>query len=61
VTSAMRSPKLGKSIALARVDVTHHAIGTKVEIGKLDGHQKRLPATIAGFAHYDPQKLKPRS
>ncbi len=61
VTSAMRSPKLGKSIALARVDVTHHEIGTKVEIGKLDGHQKRLPATIVGFAHYDPQKLKPRS
>ena len=61
VTSAMRSPKLGKSIALARVDVTHHETGTKVEIGKLDGHQKRLPATIVGFAHYDPQKLKPRS
>ena len=61
VTSAMRSPKLGKSIALARVDVTHHETGTKVEIGKLDGHQKRLPANIVGFAHYDPQKLKPRS
>ena len=46
VTSAMRSPLLGKNIALARVDVTHHAVGTAVEIGKLDGHQKRLPATI---------------
>ena len=61
ITSAMRSPILGKSIALARVDVAHHEIGTAVEIGKLDGHQKRLPASIVPFAHYDPQKLKPRS
>jgi aminomethyltransferase len=61
ITSAMRSPILGKNIALARVDVTHHAVGTEVEIGKLDGHQKRLAATIVPFAHYDPQKLKPRS
>lgn len=61
VTSSMRSPLLGKNIALARVDVAHHAVGTQVEIGKLDGHQKRLPATIVPFAHYDPQKTKPRS
>jgi aminomethyltransferase len=57
----MRSPILGKNIALARVDVAHHAVGTEVEIGKLDGHQKRLPATIVPFAHYDPQKTRPRS
>lgn len=61
VTSSMRSPILGKNIALARVDVTHHDVGTEVEIGKLDSHQKRLPATIVPFAHYDPKKLKPRS
>ncbi|MCE8535814.1 trimethylamine-oxide aldolase Tdm [Ruegeria pomeroyi] len=61
VTSSMRSPILGKNIALARVDVAHHEVGTKVEIGKLDGHQKRLPATIVPFAHYDPQKTRPRS
>ena len=61
VTSSMRSPLLGKNIALARVDVTHHEVGTKVEIGKLDGHQKRLPATIVPFAHYDPQKKRPRA
>jgi aminomethyltransferase len=61
VTSSMRSPILGKNIALARVDVAHHAVGTEVEIGKLDGHQKRLPATIVPFAHYDPQKTRPRS
>lgn len=61
VTSAMRSPLLKKNIALARVDVAHSEIGTELEIGKLDGHQKRLPATIVPFAHYDPTKSKPRS
>ncbi|WP_238368789.1 trimethylamine-oxide aldolase Tdm [Mesobacterium pallidum] len=61
VTSSMRSPLLGKNIALARVDVAHHAVGTEVEIGKLDGQQKRLPARIVPFAHYDPQKTRPRS
>ncbi|MDK3075810.1 DUF1989 domain-containing protein [Sedimentitalea sp. JM2-8] len=61
VTSSMRSPLLGKNIALARLDVTHAEIGTKVEIGKLDGQQKRLPAEVVPFAHYDPKKEKPRS
>ncbi len=61
VTSSMRSPILKKNIALARVDATHAAVGTEVEIGKLDGHQKRLPARIVPFAHYDPKKERPRS
>ena len=61
VTSAMRSPLLGKNIALARVDVAHHDIGTEVEVGKLDGLQKRLPARIVPLSHYDPQKMRPRS
>jgi aminomethyltransferase len=61
VTSSMRSPLLGKNIALARVDVAHAEVGTSLEIGKLDGHQKRLPATIVPFAHYDPKKERPQS
>ncbi|PSJ58866.1 DUF1989 domain-containing protein [Pseudaminobacter soli (ex Li et al. 2025)] len=61
ITSSMRSPVLGKNIALARLDVTHADIGTEVEIGKLDGQQKRLPARVVPFAHYDPQKTRPRS
>lgn len=61
VTSSMRSPKLKKNIALARIDVAHAALGTEVEIGKLDGHIKRLPATIVRFPHYDPEKKLPRS
>jgi len=61
ITSAVRSPILGKNIALARVDIAHADIGTEVEIGKLDGHMVRLPATITAFPHYDPKKEKPRS
>ena len=62
VTSAMRSPLLKKNIALARIDVAHADVGTEVEIGKLDGHQMRLPAKIAEtLAAYDPKKEKPRS
>ena len=61
ITSATRSPILGKTIALARIDVMHASPGTEVEIGKLDGHQKRLPATIVPLSHYDPQKTRPRS
>jgi aminomethyltransferase len=61
VTSACRSPILGKNIALARMDVLNSELGTAVEIGKLDGLQKRLPARITKFAHYDPEKTRPRS
>ena len=57
----MRSPMLKKNIALARVDIVHSEVGTRVEVGKLDGQQKRLPATIVPFAHYDPRKTRPRS
>lgn len=62
VCSSMRSPLLGRNIAMARIDVAHAAPGTELEIGKLDGHQKRLPATVrADLAAYDPTKSKPRS
>ncbi|VVB49358.1 Glycine cleavage system T protein [Beijerinckiaceae bacterium RH AL1] len=60
VTSATRSPILGKTIALARLDVAAAEIGGKVEVGKLDGHQKRLPATIVPFPHFDPEKTRVR-
>ncbi len=61
VTSATRSPILKKNIALARVDVMYAAPGTALEIGKLDGHQKRIPAVVVPLSHYDPQKTRPRS
>lgn len=56
ITSAMKSPILGKVIALARVDLTVAEEGTALEVGQLDGHQKRLPATVCRFAHFDPTK-----
>ncbi|MFD1330999.1 DUF1989 domain-containing protein [Methylopila musalis] len=61
ITSATRSPVLGKTIALARLDVTCAEIGGAVEIGKLDGQQKRIPATVVGFPHYDPEKTRVRA
>ena len=60
VTSGMRSPVLNRTIALARIDVHHAAHGAAVEIGKLDGQQKRLPAVIVPFPHYDPEKKRVR-
>ena len=56
ITSAMKSPWLGKTIALARLDITHAEPGTAVEVGQLDGQQKRLKATVTGFPHFDPTK-----
>ena len=56
VTSGVRSPVLKKNIALCRMAVEYAAIGTEVEVGKLDGHQKRLPAKVIAFPFYDPEK-----
>ncbi|MET0200492.1 MAG: DUF1989 domain-containing protein, partial [Gaiellaceae bacterium] len=61
ITSGMRSPLLGKNIALCRMAVQHADEGTEVEVGKLDGHQKRIPATVVPIPFYDPKKERPRS
>ncbi len=61
ITSATRSPILAKNIALCRMDIQHAEVGTRVEIGKLDGHQKRIPASVVPFPFYDPEKLRVRS
>ena len=61
ITSGCISPTLNKNIALCRIDVGHSELGNEVEIGKIDGHQKRIPAKIVGFPHYDPKKTKVRS
>ena len=61
VTSGMISPILNKNIALCRMDVKYSDIGTKIEIGKLDGHQKRIEAKVVKFPFYDPEKLKVKS
>ncbi len=60
ITSAVRSPILRKNVALCRIQVEHSESGTEVEVGKLDGKQKRLPAKVVGFPFYDPTKSRVR-
>ncbi len=60
VTSATRSPILERTIALARLDPVHAEIGTELEVGQLDGQQKRLKATVVRFPHFDPEKTRVR-
>lgn len=61
ITSATHSPTFGRWIALARVDVRHAAPDTALEVGKLDGRQKRIPAQVVRFPHYDPDKSRVRA
>ena len=45
-----------------RLAVDYCAPGTRVEIGKLDGQQKRIGATVAaGTVAYDPDKSRVRA
>ncbi len=60
ITSACMSPILGKSIALCRMNIEFVDAGTTVEIGKLDQHQKRIPAVVVPFPHFDPGKQRVR-
>ena len=61
VTSGTRSPVLRKNIALCRMNVQYSELGTRVEVGKLDGLQKRIPAEVVRVPFYDPDKTKPRA
>ena len=61
ITSGMLSPKLGKNIALCKINVKYSEIGTELEIGKLDGHQKRISAKVVPFPFYDPLKSRVRA
>ncbi|MBV9194871.1 MAG: aminomethyltransferase family protein [Solirubrobacterales bacterium] len=61
VTSGTRSPALKRPVALCRIAVQYAELGTRLEIGKLDGLQKRIAATVVRFPFYDPDKTRPRS
>ncbi|MFC3609494.1 DUF1989 domain-containing protein [Stutzerimonas tarimensis] len=61
VTSATRSPLLGKNIALCRLAVDYCEPGTRVEIGKVDGHQKRIEAIVVAPIFFDPEKTRVRA
>jgi aminomethyltransferase len=61
ITSGTRSPVLRKNVALCRMAVQYSELGTHVEVGKLDGLQKRISAEVVRVPFYDPDKTKPRS
>ena len=61
ITSGCLSTKLDKNIALCRIDTQYSEVGTEVEIGKIDGHQKRISAKVVPFPHFDPKKTRVRS
>ncbi|MGJ8648415.1 MAG: DUF1989 domain-containing protein [Marinomonas colpomeniae] len=61
VTSASISPILNKQIALCRLAPDFAISGTKLEIGQLDGHQKRIPVTVTTLPFYDPERTRVRS
>ena len=46
---------------MARVDVMYKEIGTELEIGKLDGHQKRIKAKVVECPFYDPSRSRMRA
>lgn len=58
VTSATYSPLMGKQIAIVRVAPDFSSIGTRLEIGKLDGKQKRLAGEVVKLPFYDPKREK---
>ena len=60
ITSSTVSPILGKTIALCKMNIEFATDGTEVEVGKLDHHQKRIPATVVPFPHFDPTKSRVR-
>ncbi len=61
ITSGCLSTTLNKNIALCRIDFQYSSEGTEVEVGKIDGHQKRIAAKVVGFPHFDPKKTRVRS
>lgn len=60
ITSATYSPSLQQSIAIARLSIEYATKNTILEIGKMDGHAKRLPATVVDMPFIDPQRKKVR-
>jgi aminomethyltransferase len=61
VTSGTRSPILRTNIALCRLAVQYREPGTEVEVGKLDGLQKRIAARVVRIPFYDPEKTRVRA
>ncbi len=61
ITSATYSPILKSQIALVRLAPDCAVPDTELEIGQLDGQQKRIPATVCKVPFYDPERTRVRS
>lgn len=61
VTSATFSPVLKKQIALCRLAPDFAVVDTKLEVGQLDGQQKRIAGSVVSLPFYDPERKKVRS
>ena len=61
ITSGTRSPVPAQEHRARRLAIQHAEPGTAIEVGKLDGAQKRIPATVVPIPFYDPKKERPRS
>ena len=61
VTSATRSPELQSAVAMARLSVEHAATGTKLLVGMMDGHMKRLEVTVSDIPFVDPTRKRARA
>ena len=61
ITSAVRSPETGRSIAMARVVSGALEPGHELEIGRLDGFMKRIPVTLTTLPFRDPERERPRA
>ncbi len=61
VTSATVSPALDCAIAMARLAIEHSDIDQPLEVGKLDGHSKRLTATCCDIPFVDPTRSRARA
>ena len=61
ITSAARSPLFERTVAMARLAVEFAEDGTALEIGQLDGHMKRVSATVAAVPLVDAKREKARA
>ena len=61
VTSACNSHQLGHAIAMARIAIEDAIYGRALEVGRLDGHMKRLPCKVGPLPFLDPKREKARA
>ncbi|WP_299049117.1 aminomethyltransferase family protein [uncultured Tateyamaria sp.] len=61
ITSACHSPALGHAIGMGRIAIENATPGAELEVGKLDGHMKRLGAVLVDLPFLDPKREKARA